>query len=43
MSLEIEKRFKNGGYLFNVTVFHPLKENQIIRTRIEGNKITFTI
>ena len=34
---------KNGGYLFNVTSFIPLKENQIIRTRNEGNKITFTI
>ena len=34
---------KNGGYLFNVTSFIPLKENQIIRTRNEGKKITFTI
>ena len=34
---------KNGGYLFNVTSYIPLKENQIIRTRNEGNKITFTI
>lgn len=34
---------KNGGYLFNVTIFIPLKENQIIRTRNEGHKITFTI
>ena len=34
---------KNGGYLFNVTSFIPLKENQIIRTRNEGSKITFTI
>jgi predicted adenylyl cyclase CyaB len=34
---------KNGGYLFNVTSFIPLKENQIIRTRNEGDKITFTI
>ena len=34
---------KNGGYLFNVTGFVPLKENQIIRTRNEGKKITFTI
>jgi len=34
---------KNGGYLFNVTGFVPLKENQHIRTRNEGKKITFTI
>ena len=34
---------KKGGYLFNVTMFNPLKENQIIRTRNEGKKITFTI
>ena len=40
----LKKLFKkNGGYLFNVTNFFPLKENQIIRTRNEGNKITFTI
>ena len=34
---------KDGGELFKVSAFVPVKKNQMIRTRNEGNKITFTI
>lgn len=34
---------EDGGELFKVSSFYSTKRNQIIRTRNEGNKITFTI
>lgn len=34
---------KDGGQLFKISTFNPVKPNQIVRTRDEGEKITFTI
>ena len=34
---------KKESYLFSVSSFYGIKDNQIIRTRNEGSKITFTI
>jgi adenylate cyclase class IV len=34
---------KKESYLFSISSFYGIKDNQIIRTRNEGSKITFTI
>jgi len=34
---------KVGGQLFQVTTYVPIKSNQTVRTRSEGDKITFTV
>ena len=34
---------KVGGQLFQITSYVPIKQNQLIRTRSEGDKITFTV